>query len=403
MAPVQAAERVPDAVAPPPRHPRFPLVDGVRAIAAISVLLVHIPGSASLPDPLARLIPQLSVGVTIFFVISGFLLYRPLVAARGGGPARPAFDDYAKRRFLRIYPAYWVALTAFAILPGFSGVDGDGAAAQYSLLHTLPMLGGPACSGFGLCGLAHTGSLVIEVTFYALLPLYALVVARLTRRFTGRAWMRAELAILAACALLSQALEFVFFGGLPTPWIGQTVLGHFFWFSLGMGLAVTSVALSERERWPAPVRAVGAHPGLAWLTAAALFVAVCYWLPERFFAQTQFDRTVASFGFGFVALLVVAPAVLGDREGGLPRRFLAHPAVAWLGLISYGIFLWHFAIANKFDDAPYGLALLGTLAISIAVAALSYYLVERPILRLKYVSIRERLRRRWAAVPLPRS
>jgi peptidoglycan/LPS O-acetylase OafA/YrhL len=398
---VQAGQGVPDAVAPPPRHPRFPLVDGLRAIAAISVLLVHVPGASSLPDPLPRLTGQLAIGVTFFFVISGFLLYRPFIAGHGGGPARPSVGDYAKRRFLRIYPAYWVALTVLTILPGFVGVDEGGALAQYSLLQSLPVLGGPTCTGFTDCDLTHTWSLVVEVTFYALLPVYALCVARLTRRLEGRRWLWTQLAILASLALLSQALVYVFFGGRPSLWVVWTVLGHFYAFSLGMGLAVTSVAIGNGATRPWFVRFVSARPTVIWLGAAALFVGICLWLPEQYLVQTRFERAIVSFGFGLVGLLLVAPAIFGERSGGLPRRFLALPAVAWLGLISYGIFLWHFAIASQLGDWPYGLALLATLSISIAIGALSYYLIERPILRYKYVSIAELLRRRWGTTPGP--
>ena len=80
----------------------------------------------------------------------------------------------------------------------------------------------------------------------------------------------------------------------------------------------------------------------------------------------------------------------------MPRRFLAHPLVAWLGLISYGIFLWHLAIAEKFGgngaDLPFVWALIATAIVSTAVAATSYYVLERPILRLKYHRLRDLLR-----------
>ena len=89
-----------------------------------------------------------------------------------------------------------------------------------------------------------------------------------------------------------------------------------------------------------------------------------------------------------IALLLLLPAVFDDRAGGAPRRFLAHPVVAWLGLISYGIFLWHYVVALQLGaggaELGFGWVLLGTLAITIPIAAVSYYLVERPLLRLKY-------------------
>ena len=72
---------------------------------------------------------QLKDGVTLFFVISGFLLYRPFVAARAAARTGPAPGKYARRRVLRIVPGYWVALTVLALVFGlphvFSGTSGS--------------------------------------------------------------------------------------------------------------------------------------------------------------------------------------------------------------------------------------------------------------------------------------
>ncbi len=122
----QPGDTVPDAVAPPPHHPRFPLIDGMRAIAVLCVVLVHTTvGARDLPA-VGPLLAHMNIGVTIFFLISGFLLYRPFIAHRGGGAAAPPVVQYAKRRFLRIYPAYWLVLTVLVIVPGLTGVgNGD--------------------------------------------------------------------------------------------------------------------------------------------------------------------------------------------------------------------------------------------------------------------------------------
>ena len=134
----QHGDTVPDAVAPPPHHPRFPLLDGMRAIAVLSVVLVHTTVGAHDTPILGPLLAHTNIGVAIFFLISGFLLYRPFIAHRGGGPAAPSVDQYAKRRVLRIYPAYWLVLTVLVIAPGLTGI-GDGEWwALYGLVQTLP-------------------------------------------------------------------------------------------------------------------------------------------------------------------------------------------------------------------------------------------------------------------------
>jgi peptidoglycan/LPS O-acetylase OafA/YrhL len=384
---------VPDAVAPPPRHPRFPLFDGLRAIAVLCVVVVHIPGADALPTLLQRLLVHLNLGVVIFFVISGFLLYRPFIAARGGGAAAPAVGDYARRRFLRIVPAYWLALTVLTVLPGVVGVAGSNPIPQYALVHTLPLFGGPTCYGFTDCGLAQTWSLVIEVSFYAALPLYAWAAYRLTRRLSGRAWMRAELVVLTGLATASVLLHFAFFD--DSLWVGSTVIGAWLLFAFGTGLAVASVALGEGRRRPALVRATASRPGAVWLAAIVLYIALCLSLPIELGAMSRAQNVILYVGLGVVALLLVLPAVFGSELGGWPRRVLAHPLIAWLGLVSYGIFLWHLAIARELG-AEWGWlpTLVGTLALSVAVAATSYYLVERPILRLKYHRLSELIGRR---------
>jgi peptidoglycan/LPS O-acetylase OafA/YrhL len=89
--------------------------------------------------------------------------------------------------------------------------------------------------------------------------------------------------------------------------------------------------------------------------------------------------------FGVVALLLVIPAVLGHRDGGLWRRLLAHPSLAWLGLVSYGIFLWQFPVMIGLLDVGMTKSFVPFLAVAfagtVACAALSYYLLERPLMR----------------------
>jgi peptidoglycan/LPS O-acetylase OafA/YrhL len=60
--------------------------------------------------------------VGVFFALSGFLLYRPYLAARLAGRPQPSTRSFLRRRWLRILPAYWVALTVLAIWPGLPGV-----------------------------------------------------------------------------------------------------------------------------------------------------------------------------------------------------------------------------------------------------------------------------------------
>ena len=81
------------------------------------------------------------------------------------------------------------------------------------------------------------------------------------------------------------------------------------------------------------------------------------------------------------------PAVFGDSAGGAPAGIPPPPVVAWLGLISYGIFLWHYVVALRLGVPGEGWSflplLVATVAITVPIAAASYYLLERPLLRFK--------------------
>lgn len=386
------ASSVPAVVAPPPRHPRFPLIDGLRALAALAIVGVHasVAGQALSSSPGGRLLAHLNIGVALFFPISGFLLYRPFIAHRAGGAESPSVPEYAKRRVLRIYPAYWLVLTVLVVVPGVTGVIDGHWLPMYALVHTLPIYHGRGCIDVPFqCGLGQTWSLVVEVTFYAVLPLWVLVVGRLTSGLSRRRWIAAELLALAAVATASVLLHFVLID--PTRWMTGSVAGYGLWFALGMGMAVVSVATRGADRQPRLLALITARPAICWALALAGYVGVALWLPASPFLFLRRDQLVEHLAFGAIAALLLAPAVFARPQGGLPRRVLAQPVVAWLGMISYGIFLWHYAVVLRLGPygakASFAVVLIATLAISIACAAASYYLVERPLLRLKYRSI----------------
>jgi peptidoglycan/LPS O-acetylase OafA/YrhL len=385
----------PDVVAPPPRHPRFRHLDGMRAIAVLTVVGVHAAAvSAAVSGSLSgRLLARLNIGVTIFFLISGFLLFRPMIAYRGGGASAPAVGDYAKRRFLRIYPAYWLVLTVLVILPGVPRVTFGPLWTMYGLVHTLVMVHGQTCvdAVSPPCGLAQTWSLVVELTFYAVLPVYVLVVERLTRRLALRGWALAQLSTLAGLSALS-VIPQLLTSSVPT-WMGASVAAYVFWFALGMGMAVVSVYQEGTPKRPRAGRSAVWSSGAAWVLAIGAYVALALWLPATTFLIDRTQVMTAHVAYGLIAALLMIPAVFETDRGGLPRRVLAHPLLAWIGVISYGIFLWHVAVVQKLGSegaaSSFIVTFAATLAISIACAAASYYVLERPILRLKYRRLRD--------------
>lgn len=378
------------AVAPPPGNPRFAPVDGLRAVAACAVVITHTAFLSGFNGHgfLGQITARLDVGVALFFVISGFLLYRPFVAARYRGRPGPAIRRYARRRILRIVPAYWLALTVLAIWPGLPLVFSDHWWVYYGFMQDLRV-------PWSIGGIGAMWSLCVEVQFYILLPFYALALSRGLGRLPIRTQMLAEAGVLAALAAASIGIRAAAFLDKTPDTVAQTIVGTFFWFTLGMGLAVASarwhdVPVAQRPR---VLRLVAQRPLIPWAIAAALLVAVSQsGMPTLSLATyTLRDWLLGHVLYGLVACFFALPIMLGvDGRGGVPERLLTLRPIAWLGLISYGIFLWHHPLTGEFrsvqDWTTHGASIIYTLSVfvvAVGAAALSYYLVERPLLKFK--------------------
>jgi peptidoglycan/LPS O-acetylase OafA/YrhL len=396
VSPATPSGRHPDALTPPPLHPRFPLADGLRGLASMAILLVHVylfsvgPGT-SLAD---RLVIRLDVVLPMFFVLSAFLLYRPMIAKRAGGPRSPRVRDYFRGRALRIYPAYWLALTALAIFPGLAGVFEGDAWRYYTLLSNYdPAYDTGACIGQQFrCGLPQSWSLTTELTFYLALPLYAIGAGLLARGREVRDWVPRELALIAGLIVVSLILGGAF-GLRNESWFRFSFLGTMIWFGLGLALAIASVAIRERPGQWRPGRlfeAAAAHPLACWLGAVVVYLVLVVSLQAVPFVvadENPGEYLASHVSFSIIALLALIPVLFGNPNLGSPRKLLARPTVLWLGAISYGTYLWHVTIAYDLGfgggEGGFWVVLVGTLAISIPLAAASYYLLERPLMSWK--------------------
>jgi peptidoglycan/LPS O-acetylase OafA/YrhL len=334
----------------------------MRAIAALAVVVHHVTEAQGPASRLsvADFALHLNAGVAVFFVISGFVLYRPYLVHRHSGGPRIRNRDYLRRRVLRIVPAYWVALTLLAIYPGLTFTGGAWRYYLFAQVYSPSTVFGGLTPAWTLCG---------EVTFYAALPLIALAAARYIGR--GRHWLRIELFALGACILACWCLRIWLDRLSPESAVqhfnvGFTLPGVIDWFAFGMALAALSVA----GRLPR------LRPEVAWLLAAAVFVG-CVALPQN-------DPLIHGL-LGPFAVLLVLPAIT-PPTGSPVQRLLAFRPLALAGLISYGIYLWNQPIV--LDLATHGarsfpLLLVTTVAITLTLATLSYRLVEAPLLRLK--------------------
>jgi peptidoglycan/LPS O-acetylase OafA/YrhL len=358
---------------------------------------------------------RLDVGVAVFFLISGFLLYRPFAAAHladgeaGHHPGHdlgqqlgrqqrgPRMRDYFRGRFLRIFPAYWVALTAVVLF-------------QHGPTHRIHDLG-DFISYYGLLqqytvrhhfgGIQQAWTLCVEVSFYVFLPLWALVIRRIAARAANRLAVElGGLVVLYGAGLVWRA-AFAHYD-LSHNNLGLHVLPAFFdEFALGMGLAVVSVWFVQQGRTWRPFALAGRYPWACWALAAVWFWAASTQLdiPANYNLLSAGQWLSWTVSYGLTAFFILLPGIFGPQDRGVIRGFLRNPVVRYVGLVSYGIYLWHEFFIDKYFDwtgnRPLqltGSTLVGFLVfvagMSLLAATISYYVVERPALRLRRGGLR---------------
>jgi peptidoglycan/LPS O-acetylase OafA/YrhL len=375
---------------------RFPAFDGLRAFAAISVVGVHAAYASGFNtrSSLAIYSSRLEIGVSVFFVISGFLLYRPFAVAHLEGRDAPRAYKFWMRRLFRIVPAYWLALTVIvyvwhaAVIPG----GWTGALIHYSFLQIYF----PSAIFFGI---TQTWSLCTEMGFYLFLPLYAMFIA--LRRKSGSAQLKRELVGL----LTLTAISFVYrawvfsrhwpcgrscythpaFSSVMVNWLP----GYFDLFAVGMLLAVVSAWYAANGSEPAWLRH-RAMPAVSWGLAVLVYWAVAHLgIPSvAIYLVTPETNILKQTLYGLFALLLVAPAVFGPQGEGAVRRLLRFAPVAWLGVVSYGIYLWHQGLIEQIFKwtgrpqfgIPFGILFLSVVVLSTIVATISYLALEQPLL-----------------------
>jgi peptidoglycan/LPS O-acetylase OafA/YrhL len=173
--------------------------------------------------------------------------------------------------------------------------------------------------------------------------------------------------------------------------LATTLPGMVDWFAIGIALAVLATEWELNPRHARPAAALASSPARCWLLAAASFAAGAALQGGDLFVPLYGVGTHAAFGLA--AALFVLPAVRpAARTSGLP--VLSAPLMSWLGMISYGIYLWHEPVIQAIQgsavpDHPastvHALGLLAVVAAAgIALGAASWYLVEQPAQRLAH-------------------
>lgn len=384
-------------------HAEFPCLDGYRAIGMTLVLVFHAAfatGYDKRSPGLGRYLARMDVGVAMFFVLSAFLLYRPMARAVLHGRDPGAAPRFWRRRALRIFPAYWAALLliplagAVGLTPGLPSADAGEWFINVFLLQ-----------GFGLRApylITQAWAIGVEAGFYLVLPLYGLWCARRLRDRPADAQVRWMLGGVAAWYVVGQALR-AYVGFVEPSWGAQSLLWMPMYadlFAIGMGLAVLSAAASTGRDLPAWLIALSRHPILCWVGAGVAFVAIAQVDPPDVpFTINGGELVVRQFAYGVVALLWLIPGFFGEFSDGRIRGALRSRPLVALGTISLSFYLWHIAFIDQAKawtipgyDQLAGLATFqGSLpkvvviafVCSAITAALLYRAVEHPFLRLK--------------------
>ncbi len=342
---------------------RFDYLDGLRALAIGAVLALHW---------LSWYSPFLhggSIGVDIFFVLSGFIITTMLWRSPIPTSLAGAWWRFIKRRFIRLYPALLglvlFTLLLFAVDPdaplSLAAVAERGALAltQGTALWAADSTGGLWLSS--LHPFAQTWSLALEWYFYLLWPLI-LLAARM-RGATAKGLATGSLIVAAALYAFSLPMNVHWFYFGPTARFAELLAGAALalWFQAG--------AVPVRPlRFATPAAAI----------ALAAIAAYCLLAPG---AASPLYRYVG------VPMTVVATVVLiytGYRnQGGWVQRLLSHPWLAAVGRLSYSLYLWHLVPILLLERSSLPTPVMGLLAVSatILLTLASYHFLERPFLR----------------------
>lgn len=312
---------------------RVASLTGIRAVAALLVMGTHAAYTTGkyTHGYVGLVYSRMEIGVPIFFVLSGFLLFRPWVTAAATGGEPPSVRRYAWHRVRRIMPAYVVTVLAAYLLYHFRTAGPNPGHTPMGLFRNLTLT--QIYTDNYLYSYLHQGltqmwSLAVEVAFYVALPLlaYLLLVVLCRHRWRPGLLMTG----LTALALITPAWLVLVH---TTDWLPD---GARLWLPTYLAWFIGGMMLAALQ--PVGVR--------AYALVCIPLALVCYFIVstpiagEPTTSPNELREALAKAGFyAVIATLMVAPLALGDR--GLYAKFLATRPMVFLGEISYEIFLIH--------------------------------------------------------------
>lgn len=344
---------------------RIRQLESLRGMAAVFVLLDHLPKILPLPDGILAIplyVPAWWTGVDLFFALSGFVVVRSLVSDARASGRMPAVASFAVRRAFRLWPT---ALLMVAAVCGFAfAIDrhADASSGPLVLNEARWAVAGAANLRGWLCTvqaasgcaraeiLGHMWSLALEHQFYLLVPFVLLA--------SARSAASAMLLALACVVALDRS-------------------GEGAWFFRPDALVVGSVlALVDFDRIRARILGIGPRR-VFWSGLWAMLLAPVL--------LSSHSRSAGFLAIGLGATAVVAAAACAPFKPRVPAR-----ALTALGTVSYSFYLWHLPVLNAWHEvlarlgalpstqAGWMLAAAAAFPLCLTVAVVSHRLVEQP-------------------------
>jgi peptidoglycan/LPS O-acetylase OafA/YrhL len=334
-------------------------LDGVRAIAALMVMCLHfspqISSGSTLNNFIKKVAPFGGTGVTLFFVLSGFLITRILLNSKKDGTY---FSTFYIRRSLRIFPLYYLFLiVSFLIVPAFTHTHAEGTWYFWVYLQNIAFT-----FGWPADGPNHFWSLAVEEHFYLFWPLVVY--------FCSEKKLFKVVAGIIVAALLCRILLLSYNYGV-----------FYFTFTNMDALAIGALAsLYERKG------TVSKRPSLYLLYFLGLLIpslALGLVVSGKKMDIIQVIK-LPLMAFAYYFLIIYLISLKGSN---LIKTVLSSKPLTYLGRISYGMYVFHPAVFGYFQGKGFirswPLNMAFQFAVSIAIASLSYYLYEQQFLKLK--------------------
>jgi peptidoglycan/LPS O-acetylase OafA/YrhL len=338
----------------------IPSLDGVRAISIVFVLVAHLTGTRNFPGDLSSLSKLGEFGVRVFFVISGYLITSILLAELRRN-AKISLPRFYFRRTFRLFPAAYFFILVVAVLAATHRVHLEPRDLAFAITYTMNYHDSRAWS------VGHLWSLAVEEQFYLLWPL--------TLRTLGQLGsVRFLIALVVAAPFLR----------LASPYVGPA-----FNFLIWSDALATGCLLAILREDLADNRCYARLLASRWFFLVPVAALVANYVPS-------------TKAYWLVSETVMNLAIAASTDWAMRKpdtaigRFLNLPAVSFMGVLSYSLYLWQQVFLNRESASPYCAFPLNVI-LAFTMALVSYLLIEAPFLRFRTAIEYARAQRKGSA------